>query len=340
MNSTRWTLAIAAAVALALVSGLAAAQSAPAMVKDGVFVGANEMTLYTFDKDTAGSGKSVCNGPCAANWPALMAKADDKPMGDWTIVTRNVIARVEGSDPQLKNEAVVFSAHWDHLGVGDPVNGDPIYNGAADNATGTAMVLEMARSWAALPQKPRRSAIFLAVTAEEAGLRGSHFYGEHPVVPAGKTAAALNFDMFMPYGRTSDVVLTGAERTTMYPIVQDAAKRYGFTIKPDPRPSAGLFYRSDHFSFARVGIPSFSIDDGRDLMGKPAGTGTKFFEEFDEKRYHQPSDEYKDDWDFSGMVQYAKFGMSIGINVGNSPKLPTWNPGDEFLPARQASGVK
>ena len=134
--------------------------------------------------------------------------------------------------------------------------------------------------------------------------------------------------------------LTGAERTTMYPIVQDAAKRYGFTIKPDPRPSAGLFYRSDHFSFARVGIPSFSIDDGRDLMGKPAGTGTKFFEEFDEKRYHQPSDEYKDDWDFSGMVQYAKFGMSIGINVGNSPKLPTWNPGDEFLPARQASGVK
>jgi Zn-dependent M28 family amino/carboxypeptidase len=256
------------------------------------------------------------------------------------IQTRNVVAKVEGSDPALKDQAVVFSAHWDHLGVGEAVNGDSIYNGAADNATGVAMILEMARAWATLPEKPRRSAIFLAVTAEESGLLGSQYYGQHPVVPAGKTAAALNFDMFMPFGRASDVVLTGAERTSFYPIVEEAARRFHLTIKPDPRPEAGTYYRSDHFSFARVGIPSFSVDGGSDLLGKPAGIGAKLFEDFEEHRYHQPSDEYREDWDFSGMEEYARFGFLIGVNVANSPKMPTWREGDEFLSARVASGVK
>jgi Zn-dependent M28 family amino/carboxypeptidase len=256
------------------------------------------------------------------------------------IHTRNVVGRIDGSDPVMKEEAVIFSAHWDHLGIGDPVNGDSIYNGAADNATGCAMILEMARAWSALPQKPRRSALFLAVTAEEAGLRGSEYYGQHPVVPAGKTAAALNLDMFMPFGRMTDVSVNGAERTTMYPIVEEAAKRYELKISPDPRPSAGTYYRSDHFSFARVGIPSFSIDDGRELAGKPAGTGKKLFDEFEDKRYHQPSDEYHEDWDFAGMEQYARFAFLIGVNIANMPKLPTWKAGDEFLAARVASGVK
>ncbi len=256
------------------------------------------------------------------------------------IHTRNVVAKVEGSDPQLKDQAVIFSAHWDHLGIGTPVNGDAIYNGAADNATGCAMLLEMARAWAMLPQKPRRSALFLAVSAEEAGMRGSEYYGEHPVIPTGKTAAALNFDMFMPFGRTSDVVLTGAERTTMFPIVKEAAQRFDLMIKPDPRPEAGTYYRSDHFSFARVGIPSFSIDGGDDLLGKPPGTGAKLFAEFNDHHYHQPSDEYHDDWDFSGMEQYARFGFLMGINIANAPKLPSWRPGDEFLAPRVASGVK
>jgi Zn-dependent M28 family amino/carboxypeptidase len=256
------------------------------------------------------------------------------------IETRNVVAKIEGSDPVLKNEAVVFSAHWDHLGVGEAVNGDSIYNGAADNATGVAMILEMARAWAMLPEKPRRSAIFLTVTAEESGLLGSEYYGQHPVVPAGKTAAALNFDMFMPFGRASDVVLTGAERTTFYPMVEEAARRFHLTIKPDPRPEAGTYYRSDHFSFARVGIPSFSIDGGDDLVGKPAGTGKRLFDDFEEHHYHQPSDEYREDWDFSGMEEYARFGFLIGVNVANSAKMPTWRAGDEFLGARVASGVK
>ena len=256
------------------------------------------------------------------------------------IRTKNVVAKVDGSDPQLKQEAVIFSAHWDHLGVGDPVAGDRIYNGAADNATGCGMIIEMARAWAALPQKPKRSAIFLSVTAEEAGLRGSQYFGEHPVIPAGKIAADVNFDMFMPFGRARDVTVNGAERTTIYPIVEEAAKRFGLTISPDPRPNAGTYYRSDHFSFARVGVPSFSIEGGDDLLGKPAGTGKKMFDDFEEHRYHQPSDEYREDWDFSGMEQYARFGFLIGLNVANTPNLPTWKPGDEFLAARQSSGVK
>jgi Zn-dependent M28 family amino/carboxypeptidase len=253
------------------------------------------------------------------------------------IQTRNVVARVDGSDPELKNEAVIFSAHWDHLGIGEPVNGDSIYNGAADNATGCAMILEMARAWAMLPQKPRRSAIFLAVTAEEAGLLGSEYYGRNPVIPAGKTAAALNFDMFMPFGRANDVVVNGAERTTLYPIVEEAARRFHLRIDPDPRPEAGTYYRSDHFSFARVGIPAFSIEGGADLAGRPPGEGKKLFDDFEEHRYHQPSDQYRDDWDFSGMELYARFGFLIGVNIANSAKLPTWRDGDEFLPARAAS---
>jgi Zn-dependent M28 family amino/carboxypeptidase len=256
------------------------------------------------------------------------------------IRTRNVVAKIEGSDSRLKDEAVIFSAHWDHLGIGDPVKGDAIYNGAADNATGCAMIMEIARAWAGLAEKPRRSAIFLAVTAEEAGLRGSEYYGQHPVVPAGKTAAAVNLDMFMPWGRVRDVTVTGAERTTLYPLVEEASRRFGLTIAPDPRPEAGTYYRSDHFSFARVGIPSFSIDQGMDLMGKPAGTGKKLFDEFEDQRYHQPSDEYRDDWDFTGMEHYARFAMLIGVNTANVSKMPTWKAGDEFLAARVQSGVR
>jgi Zn-dependent M28 family amino/carboxypeptidase len=257
-----------------------------------------------------------------------------------TVSTRNVIARIPGSDPARAGEAVVFSAHWDHLGVGEAVNGDSIYNGAADNATGTGMLIEMARAWAALPQKPRRSALFLAAAAEEQGLRGSYYFGQHPPIPAGKIAAGINFDMFLPYGRGRDVNVNGAERTSIYPIVENAARRMGLAITPDSRPEAGLYYRSDHFSFARVGIPAFSIDGGDDIVGRPPGEGARLVAEFNDKRYHQPSDEYHDDWDFAGMEQYAQFGLLIGIDVANQDAVPTWRAGDEFLPARQASGVK
>ena len=252
------------------------------------------------------------------------------------IQSNNVIAKVEGSDPQLKSQVVIFTAHWDHLGVGPAVNGDNIYNGAVDNATGCAMLIEMARAWAALEHKPKRSALFMAVTAEEAGLRGTEYYAAHPLVPLSNTALDLNFDAFFPFGRTKDVSVTGAERTTVWPVVQEAAHRMELAIKPDPRPEQGSYYRSDHFSLAHAGVPSFSIELGTDYYGKPAGEGDKIFEEYNDKHYHQPSDEYHDDWDFSGMEEAAQFGFLIGMTVANEPQLPTWHAGDEFLPARLA----
>ena len=254
--------------------------------------------------------------------------------------TSNVVARVAGSDPELTSEAVIFSAHWDHLGVGAPVNGDPIYNGAVDNATGCGILVEIARAWAALEQKPRRSALFLAVTAEEGGLRGSEYYALHPAVPAGKTALALNYDAFPPVGRVADVVLSGAERTTALPVIEGVARRMGLEIKPDPHPEQGSYYRSDHFSFAKVGIPAFSVKTGDRIAGKPADFGEQFFREFNSKHYHQPSDEYHADWDFAGLEQMARFGLLIGLEAANLERLPTWKPGDEFLPAREKSGVK
>lgn len=251
--------------------------------------------------------------------------------------TKNVAAIIPGSDARAGKETVIFSAHWDHLGVGTPVNGDAIYNGAVDNATGCGILLEIARAWAALPQKPRRSALFLAVTAEEGGLRGSEYYSRHPLIPPGDTVVALNYDALQPVGRTTGVVVSGAERTTLWPLVQDTAKRFRLAIQPDPRPEQGSYYRSDHFSFARAGIPSFSIKESNEFAGKPAGYGAEVFREFNEKRYHQPSDEYKDDWDFSGLEEMAKFGLTLGIDAANMGPMPTWNPGDEFLPARQKS---
>ncbi len=254
--------------------------------------------------------------------------------------TRNVVAKIPGSDPEPASEAVVFSAHWDHLGIGRPVNGDNIYNGAVDNATGCAMLLELVRAWASLPQKPRRTAIFLSPTAEEAGLRGSEYYAAHPAAPAAKTAAAFNMDGLFPSGKWLDVVVTGAERTTLWPLVQEAARRFNLKIAPDPQPEQGSYYRSDHFPLAHAGIPAFSVNEGEELAGKPAGTAMRIVQEYEEKHYHQPSDEYRADWDFSGLEDLARFTLLIGVNTANLDTLPTWKPGDEFLPARQASGVR
>ncbi len=256
------------------------------------------------------------------------------------IDSRNVVGRVEGSDPALKSQVVLFTAHWDHLGVGVPIDNDKIYNGAVDNATGCGMVLEMARVWAALPQKPKRSALFVFVTAEEAGLLGSDYYGKHPLVPPGQTAVDLNYDAFFPFGRTKDVEVTGAERTTLWPLVQRDAAALNLEINPDAEPGQGHYYRSDHFSLARVGIPSFSISAGRHYLGKPDDFGSTAFAQYNDEHYHRPSDEYKEDWDFGSMVQMAQFGLRIGMDVANMPKLPTWKPGDEFLQARQNSGVQ
>jgi Zn-dependent M28 family amino/carboxypeptidase len=255
-------------------------------------------------------------------------------------VSNNVVGMVEGSDPALKAEAVVFTAHWDHLGVGRGVLGDTIYNGAADNATGCALLLEIARTWAATPSKPNRSALFLAVTAEEKGLLGSKYYARDPVVPLGKTALNLNFDMILPLGRPESIVVTGADRTTAWPTVRAVAQKHRLEVEPDPRAHLGIFYRSDHFSMARAGVPAFSVAAGSKVRGKPADFAARAKQEFNDKAYHSPQDEVRPDWDFSGFDVLAHFAIDVAREVADADRLPTWNPGDEFRPARERSGVK
>ena len=256
------------------------------------------------------------------------------------INTGNVIGMVPGSDPKLKDEAVIFTAHWDHLGIGVPVNGDAIYNGALDNATGSAMLIEMARAWASQNPKPKRSAYFAAVTAEESGLLGSMYLAEHPPVPVSRIAANLNFDSFSPLGRTRDAGAPGAERTTLWDLVQKDAHDAGLTLRGNSHPDeAGGYFRSDHFSFARVGVPAFSIGMGSNYVAKPAAFTPERIKAFGAS-YHQPSDEYSEDWDFSGMEQFARFGLTLGVDIANLDALPTWQKGDEFLAARDKSGVR
>lgn len=259
------------------------------------------------------------------------------PMKIREFASANVVAMVPGSDPQGRTEAIVYSAHWDHLGIGQPVDGDKIYNGAVDNSTGCAMLIEMARAWSGLQHKPRRSAIFVAVTAEESGLRGSEFYGAHPTFPAGKNILNLNFDSFYPFGKMKDVSVAGAERTSAWPTVQEVATRFKLKIEGDAHPEQGHYYRSDHFSFARVGIPAFSVNGGTHFYGKPDDFEKKVFEEYNDKHYHAPSDEYKDDWDFGGMEQMARFGFTLGHTVANQTGVSSWVKGDEFLPTRVKS---
>jgi Zn-dependent M28 family amino/carboxypeptidase len=256
------------------------------------------------------------------------------------ITSNNVVGMVEGSDPKLKAECVVFTAHWDHLGVGRAVLGDAVYNGAADNATGTALILELARAWAAQPSKPKRSALFLAVTAEEKGLLGSKYYARNPVVPLGKTAINLNFDMILPLGVPESIDVNGAERTTAFPLVKAAAERHKLEIEPDQRAHLGVFYRSDHFSMARAGVPAFSVTAGMKIKGKPADFAKKAYQEFNERAYHSPQDEVRPDWDYSGFVVLGGFALDLARTVADAEELPTWNPGDEFRPAREKSGVK
>jgi len=256
------------------------------------------------------------------------------------VAAPNVVGILQGRDPKLRNEYVVYSAHWDHLGVGRAVLGDAIYNGAADNATGCALLLELARLWCAQSPRPKRSALFLAVTAEEKGLLGSKYYTQHPLVPLGKTALNLNFDMILPLGVPESVVVTGAERTTAWPAVKAAAAKNRLEIEADQRAHLGIFYRSDHFSMAQAGVPAFSVGTGMKIKGKPKDFASKAMKEFNDKAYHSPQDELRPEWDFAGFVVLARFTLDVAHDVANADRLPTWNPGDEFRPAREKSGVK
>ncbi len=252
------------------------------------------------------------------------------------VQTANVAGLLPGSDPTLKEELVVFSAHHDHLGIGEPDStGDRIYNGARDNASGVAQLLAIARTLASLPQNPRRSVLFLFVAAEEQGLIGSEYYARHPTFPSGRIAANLNFDSANIWGRTQDITLVDMGKSSLDDVVQAVASNQGRTVKPDPMPDRGSFYRSDHFAFAHIGVPALSIEGGVQFIGKPQGWGKQQLEAYEAKSYHQPSDEFDDTWNFDGMIEDTQLGLYMGWLVAQADKMPEWKPGDEFEAARK-----
>ncbi len=253
------------------------------------------------------------------------------------IMTWNVVGMVRGSDPKLRDQAVVYTAHYDHLGRGNPEDGDDIYNGAQDNASGVATLLETARLFSLLDRPPRRSILFIACAAEEGGLRGSEYYASHPIVPTHLTAANINMDGTPVWGQPADFTFLGADRSTLRDFVAEASRAVGFRVAADQHPEQGSFYRSDQFNFAKVGIPAFSLDPGLDYVGKPEGYGQKIWQEYEDKRYHRPKDEYDPAFDLSGSAQSARIALYIGYRVAQTDALPRWNKGDEFAAARTAA---
>ncbi len=248
----------------------------------------------------------------------------------------NVLGLWPGSDPLLAQEVVVLSAHHDHLGIGLPdERGDTIYNGARDNAAGCAQVLVIAKALAQLPTRPKRSILVAFVDGEEYGLLGSAYLASHPPVPPGRLAAVVNYDGGNIFGRTRDVAHIGRGKSSLDAVLEHAAQQQGRVVVGDPFPDRGSFYRSDHFSFARIGVPGLYFKSGTDYLGKPAGWGRQKAEEWEAQHYHRPSDELTPDWDFSGMVEDAELGFWCVLTIANQKELPSWLPGDEFAPARE-----
>ncbi len=254
-----------------------------------------------------------------------------------TIDSRNVVAKLEGSDPALKDEYVVYTAHWDHFGIGEPKNGDKIYNGALDNASGVASMLEIARELTEVKPAPRRSILFLAVTAEEQGLLGSQYYAVTPIYPLAKTLANLNIDGINPAGRTKDITVIGLGASDLDDYLRDAAAEQSRTLRPDPEPEKGFYYRSDHFNFAKQGVPALFTDTGVEFIDKPPTFAKEMRDRFNKEDYHQPSDEVKPDWDLSGAVEDAELMAAVGYRVANADKFPEWKPGNEFRAKREAT---
>lgn len=251
--------------------------------------------------------------------------------------TANVYGVLPGSDPKLAGEYVIYTAHHDHLGVGEPdAKGDKIYNGAMDNAAGVAQLLAIGKAFKALPKgAQRRSVMLLFVAAEEQGLLGSQYYAMHPTVPPGSIAANMNFDGGNIFGRAKDIVYVGKGKSSLDAVVDAVAQTQGRTVTPDQFLDRGYFYRSDQFSFAKIGVPAMYLDTGTDFIDKPAGWGKQQHEDYEAKRYHQPSDQIDDTWVFDGMVEDAQLGFLVGLIVANSNELPQWVPGDEFEAARK-----
>ncbi len=253
------------------------------------------------------------------------------------VKSNNVVGYFEGRDARLKDEHILYTSHWDHLGVGKPnAEGDTIYNGALDNASGVAQTIAIAEAFTKLRPKdrPKRSQVFLFTTAEEQGLLGAEYYARNPAYPLEKTAANINIDGGNLYGITRDFGALGAERSNLGKFVDKALKRRGMTFTPDNRPEQGYFFRSDHFPFAKKGVPALSIRNGGDYVGKPADFSEKLLADYNKNHYHQPSDEFRDEWVFDGMVQMLDVVFDIALQASDVKKLPRYNKKDEFAKAQ------
>ncbi|MGI8735642.1 MAG: M28 family metallopeptidase [Pyrinomonadaceae bacterium] len=250
------------------------------------------------------------------------------------INSNNVVAKLEGSDPMLKNEYVVYTAHWDHLGRDPKLQGDQIFNGALDNASGTATLLEIAEGFTKLATPPKRSILFLSVTAEEKGLLGAKYYATNPLYPLNKTLANINMDGVNQWGRTKDVTMVGDDNSTLIDLLRETASAQGRSVGPDPEPEKGLYYRSDHFEFAKQGVPALYTKSGVDYIGKDANYSKQKRDEYTNKDYHKVSDEIKPDWDLAGTVEDAQMLTWIGYRIAQGDKFPEWKPGTEFKAKR------
>ena len=250
--------------------------------------------------------------------------------------SKNVVAKLEGSDAALKDEYVIFTAHWDHLGKDTTIKGDQIFNGALDNATGTAALLTLAKAYKAMPTPPARSILFLAVTAEEQGLLGAKWYAEHPLYPLNKTLANVNMDGVNQWGKTKDVTLVGYGNSTLDDVLGGVLAASGRTIKPDPESEKGFFYRSDHFEFAKKGVPALYMDTGTEYVGKDSSYSQRKRDEYTNNDYHKPSDHVKPDWDLSGAVEDLQALLQVGYRIAQTDRWPEWKPGTEFKAKRDS----
>ena len=250
--------------------------------------------------------------------------------------SRNVLARLDGSDPTLKDETVIYTAHWDHLGRDPSLSGDQIFNGAADNASGVAALLEIAEAFSRVQPPPRRSILFLAVTAEEKGLLGARYYAEHPLYPLDRTLADINMDVINLWGRTADILSIGLGLSTLDDVLANAARERGRTVEPDAEPEKGFYYRSDHFEFAKQGVPALDPKGGTRYVGKPDDFGQRKRDEYTQNDYHKVSDQVKPDWDLSGAVEDLCVLFEVGYRVAQGDTYPEWRPGTEFRARREA----
>ena len=251
------------------------------------------------------------------------------------VQSANLLGLIPGSDPELRDEVVIYTSHHDHLGIGKPNEaGDTIYNGAYDNATGVALVMGIAKALKALPETPRRSVLIALVGAEEQGLLGSKYYAQNPTFSPGKIAANLNYDGGNVWGHTHDVTFVGLGKSSADEITKLLAAEQGRVVNPDQFPDRGSFYRSDQFSFAKIGVPAVYLNSGMDFVDRPPGWGKEQVDHFTDVNYHQPSDEYDPNWNLEGMIKDAHLGYWVGLAIANAEEMPTWNEGDEFEAAR------